>query len=348
MEPLLSSPAVRIAAASLVTVASTGALSWLTRRWGSGRWATLTALLLGGDPSACNEPAKGDLRFAAVVASITAGLAWVIALEEPIRELSPGARATALAAGVPLVALAVSALADLLSWSEEPETDEEPDLADRASEVALKAGFTSGQSEVIGTAVRAGEAAYGVAATVVGNERVQAVAGAAAQAAYRGGKTVLGAAVSAVSGVVAEHLNPGPGARRQELRALLEDARAAVATARARAVDTSAREAADSLGEALSRYAEVLEEDGADLDLVGTRIREVLALARSSDEGADDFRALGLTREATLDDARKVYRELARIYHADAGLRGVDADKFKEIAAAYERVRAYLEQKAAA
>src|SRR4051812_8382978 len=221
MEPLLSSPAVRIAAASLVTVAATGTLSWLARRWGSGRWATLTALLLGSDTAACNEIAKGDLRFAAVVASIASGLAWVIALEDPIRELSPAARATALAAGVPLVALAVAGLADLLSW---PEEHEEPtDLGGKASEVALKAGFTAGQSDAIGTAVRAGEAAFGVAATVVGNEKVQAAAGVAASAAVRGGKSVLDAAISVVAGAVATgRVTTRFDAKRVELRKLID------------------------------------------------------------------------------------------------------------------------------
>jgi hypothetical protein len=95
-------------------------LAYVTRKWGRGAWATTSALILGAD-----DATKGDLRFAAVVAALGAGLSWVLALEGPLQELAPASRALALGAGLPSVALLVAALADMLA-SGEPEPEPEP------------------------------------------------------------------------------------------------------------------------------------------------------------------------------------------------------------------------------
>ncbi|MBI3722703.1 VWA domain-containing protein [bacterium] len=103
-----SSPALRFAAAALATAAATGALARVARKWGQGSWPTLSALLLGPD-----DPEQGDLRFASVVASVAAGLSWIVALDAPLKTLSPTGRVAAIGVGLPLIALAVAALADI-------------------------------------------------------------------------------------------------------------------------------------------------------------------------------------------------------------------------------------------
>jgi hypothetical protein len=174
--------------------------------------------------------------------------------------------------------------------------------------------------------------AVGAAAAVVTSPRVQAA-----------GRTVLATVMPRAKATPA---------RRAELRALVEQGLAEVAAARTRCADESLKEALVSMEEALATYGGVLDEEDVDVEKIGRRIGEVIALARScepgDDEDADAFRALGLKRDATLEDAKRVYRDLARVYHADMATSGVDPDKFKEIAAAFERVRAYLSHRESA
>jgi hypothetical protein len=190
--------------------------------------------------------------------------------------------------------------------------------------VARQAGFTPTQSEVIGSAVQAG----GVALTAVSG------------VAFEAGKTALALAKEVVR----------PRKSPQELRALIEHASAEVAAARARAEDVSTREALSSMEEALASYMQVLDEPGVDVVRIESAVRELVALARRCEEDApaDAYQALGLKRDASLDEAQRIYRALARIYHADANVAGVDAEKFVELTAAYERVRAYLDAQEAA
>ncbi len=190
--------------------------------------------------------------------------------------------------------------------------------------------------EALGTAMRAGGVAYGAAATVAANPAVRAAAGAVSGVAVEAGRSVLAAAASALR----------PKKTREEVRALLDHAAAEVAAAKSRAEDGSTREALTSMEEALASYALVLDEPSADLDRVERAIREVVALARRCDEddAADAFRALGVRRDAPLEDVRRIYRGLAHIYHSDAGLPGVDGEKMAELTAAYETVCAYWDQ----
>jgi hypothetical protein len=98
--------------------------------------------------------------------------------------------------------------------------------------------------------------------------------------------------------------------------------------------------------EALASYASVVEDPGADLERVERAARELVALARRCDEddAADAFRTLGVRRDARLEDARRIYRGLERIYHADAGLPGVDPEKLAELTCAFEAICAYWDQ----
>lgn len=337
MDPLLESPALRVAGAALATAVSVSALAHVTRLWGKGAWATTSALLLGAD-----DATKGDLRFAAVCAALGSGLSWVLAFDARLRELPPTGRAVALIAGLPSMALIVSALADMLAANEPAEAVPVPVAADadlrvKAAGMARQAGFTAGQSEAIGTAVRAGELALGAAATVATNPTVRACAGAVSGAALEAGKTAFAAATAAATSALRKKKTP------VELSALIEHASAEVAAARARSEDESTREALGSMEEALTSYAQVVAEPDADLERIERAVRELVALARRchEEEGSDAFRALGLRRDASFEDVKRVYRDLARIYHADAYVAGVDPEKFVELTAAYERVRAY-------
>jgi hypothetical protein len=319
MDVFLESPALRMAGAALATGVSVSALSQVARRWGRGAWATTSALVLGAD--ARGGAAQGDLRFAAIVAGLASATAWVLALEEPLRELPHATRALALGGGFVSAALVVSALADLIANETRP-----PEPAPLDPQLR----------EALGTAVRAGGIAYGAAATVATNPTVRAAAGAVSGAAVEAGRSVLAAAASALR----------PKRTREEVRALLDHAAAEVVAAKARAEDASTREALVSMEEALASYALVLEEPEADLDRVERAIREVVALARRCDEddAADAFRALGVRRDARIEDVRRIYRGLAQIYQSDTGLPGVDAEKMAELTAAYETVSAYWEQ----
>jgi hypothetical protein len=360
MDPF-TSPALRAAAAALATAAATGTLAHLAKLWGSGRWPALTALLLGPD-----DPDKGDLRFAAVVASVGSGLAWVVALDQTLQRLSPTGRAAGIALGFPLIALAVTSLADVASrrWAELTESESErasesfvesESESDAESETETEAGSPSvakalngvlpaGTQEALRVAIRAGSAVAGAAATVATDPRVQAAASAAAGAALRGGSAVLKATASAVVESVGSPKRAPSPEERDRVRRLIDEALGEVGAARARTDDSSIREALASMEEALSGYAQVVDDVDADLDRISVRCREVMALARScEDDGADAFRTLGLRRDATLEQARRVYHELAKIYHTDTSADGVDDDRFKEITVAYERVRAVLE-----
>ena len=50
----------------------------------------------------------------------------------------------------------------------------------------------------------------------------------------------------------------------------------------------------------------------------------------------DYYESLGVTRESSGDEIKKAYRKLAKEYHPDVAKDGGSADKFKEIAEAYE------------
>lgn len=368
MDPFTST-ALRAAAAGLATAAATGTLAHFARRWGEGRWPSISALLLGPV-----DPENGDLRFAAVVASVASGVSWVIALDAPLRTLSPTARAAGIALGFPIVALAVSAVADLVAGRDEAGAGESTDAGEddtgtlavapapaataspaTSSEMAtmgkaLTGMLPPGTQDALRVAIQAGSVVAGAAATVASDPRVQAAASAAAGAALRGGTTVVKGAVSAVADVVAAQVRTGPSsAERERVRRLIEEALDEVGAARARTEDGSIREALSSMEEALTGYREIVDDADADLDRIAIRCGEVMALAQScEDDGVDAFRTLGLKRDATIEQAKRVYRELAKIYHSDVGSPGVDEDKFKEITVAYERVRAALEPAQAA
>ncbi|HZU98282.1 MAG TPA: hypothetical protein VFF73_16370, partial [Planctomycetota bacterium] len=106
---LLASPALRCAAAALATAIAVSGLAHAGRLWGSGRWATTSALVLG-----CEDATRGDLRFAAFVAALAAAIAWIVALDRPLHDLSQTGRAFVLVVGLPVMALFVAGLADIL------------------------------------------------------------------------------------------------------------------------------------------------------------------------------------------------------------------------------------------
>jgi hypothetical protein len=289
MDVLLASPALRLALAALASAVAVSALAHVARRWGSGAWATTTALLLGAE-----DATRGDLRFAAVVASLATGLAWVVALDARLRDMAPTARGLVVAAGLPAVALLVSALADMLAANDPPE----PAPAGAGAAIALGADAARAALET----------------------------GSVAPAADSTGEWAA------------------PKKSRDDVHALLDRAAAEVASVRARATDAATREALVSMEETLAGYEPVLEDPNADLERMARAVVEIVALARRCDEeeGQDSFRVLGLRRDASIEDARRVYRELARIYHADAGVPGVDPERFVELTAAYQAVCAYL------
>ena len=51
---------------------------------------------------------------------------------------------------------------------------------------------------------------------------------------------------------------------------------------------------------------------------------------------ADLYQTLGVDRDASFDDIKKAYRQLARTLHPDVNPDPAMAEKFKEITAAYE------------
>lgn len=140
-----------------------------------------------------------------------------------------------------------------------------------------------------------------------------------------------------------------PSATREETRALIDGALAEVGAARTRTEDPAVRDGLASLEETLAEYGRLVDEDDADLDRIAQRVREATALAKAcQDDGSEAFRVLGIRRDATPEQAKRVYRELAKLYHQDAALPGVDPERFKEITVAYERVRSLLDAAVAA
>ena len=53
-------------------------------------------------------------------------------------------------------------------------------------------------------------------------------------------------------------------------------------------------------------------------------------------EYKDYYKVLGLTKAATPDDIKRVYRKLARIYHPDISKEDNAEEQFKEVGEAYE------------
>ena len=366
MDPL-DALATRIALASVATATATGALAWLARRWSSERerWPVVRALLLGSEGSEASAPTSeaGDLRFAAVTASVAAGVTWVLALDSRLRELPPGSRAIALAVGFPVVALVVTTLADLVVGSSAAVdvgsgpyarsgggTAPASPVVGRAVELARSAGFSAEASGAIGTAVRVGEVAANGAALFASNPQVQAVAGAAAQAALRGGRSVLQATAALVTDAVvgrdgsscsvnAVHGDESPEA----VRVLIARTENQIGRARKVAQGDEVRDALDSMAEALAGYSAALNGGRASVAAIAEGVREVSALARrTADDAVDAFSLMGLRRDASAVEARELYRELVRIYHADAHRPGVDPGKLAEIEAAYQQVQASL------
>jgi hypothetical protein len=140
-----------------------------------------------------------------------------------------------------------------------------------------------------------------------------------------------------------------PAIERDEVRRLIDAALDAVGAARARTADGAVRDGLSSLEETLAEYGILVDDQDADLERIAQRAREAAALAEAcQDDESEAFRTLGLRRDATTDQAKRVYRELAKIYHADASVPGADPEKFKEIAAAYEKVRAALAERSPA
>jgi hypothetical protein len=140
-----------------------------------------------------------------------------------------------------------------------------------------------------------------------------------------------------------------PAIARDEVRRLIDAALDAVGAARARTADGAVRDGLSSLEETLAEYGILVDDPEADLERIAQRTREAAALAEAcQDDESEAFRTLGLRRDATTEQAKRVYRELAKIYHADASVPGADPEKFKEIAAAYEKVRAALAERSPA
>jgi len=335
MDALLESPALRSAGAALATALSVSALAHVARKWGSGTWPTVSALFVGAD-----DAEKGDLRFAAVCAALASGLSWVVAFEANLRALPAAGRGLVLAVGLPCIALIVAALADTIAAheSDEPASAPEPEAEPAPALVPITIGEI-GTKEVLGTALRAGEVALGAATAVATNPALRSAACAVSGAAFEAGKTAVAFAAEAAKDALRKKRTPA------ELRALIDHAQAEVRAARARSEDESTKEALTSMDEALMTYGEAVQDPGADLDRIERAVRELVLLARRchEEEPDDAFRVLGLKRDVSREDAKRVYRELARIYHADAHVEGVDPEKFLELTAAYERVRAYLD-----
>ncbi|MCO5171586.1 MAG: hypothetical protein M9894_35230 [Planctomycetes bacterium] len=120
---------------------------------------------------------------------------------------------------------------------------------------------------------------------------------------------------------------------------LLEEARLEVQAATARVACPHLQAALEALGEALDEYALAARRPGASPDLAA-RVRGVAALARTcaEAEGQEARRLLGLSPDATPDDAAAVCGALLPLYRGAGALRGVDPARAGALEAALVRL----------
>jgi DnaJ-domain-containing protein 1 len=344
-----------------VSIASLGAAAALcahvAHRLGAARWAALAQLFLGGEEegsrSARRRPLE-DLRFVTLAATLAAVVPIVLATAPLLRLIDGAGRFFVALLGIPLCVFFVAAAADLARLAHEcVRARGERRAAGRSPKEAAGGGAETGTPAVPFEGTRAEALASEVPDDEDAFEEPLACEEAAAPEAGPLASDVpdedeeeLGAGEAGAEAPAEALADTDPAvdataADRGELAGLLASARERIAVTRSRNDHPPVQETLDALEETLAEYESLLGDGSVDLDRLKTKIRELEMLAEEmeSDVG-EPFRVLGVRPHATVDQVRKVYRALARIYHDDAReyRPGVDPDRFKEISTAYARI----------